>query len=136
MPDDGMAALPVAAMIPAGTASAVQGLARGAPGGPARREPPVAIVAPEKAEPPRRRRGPARRRGPEGPRPSSGHIGGRITLSITWITPFEAATSAVTTLAPFTLTPPSVVTVIAAPWTVAAFMPFDRSADITLPATT
>ena len=51
----------------------------------------------------RRLRSPSERQSAEG-----STSGGRITASITWITPFDASTSAVTTLAPFTVTPPSV----------------------------
>jgi hypothetical protein len=43
------------------------------------------------------------------------HIGGRITASITWITPFEAAMSAVEITAPLTLAPPSRVMVTSLP---------------------
>jgi hypothetical protein len=63
-------------------------------------------------------------------------IGGKMTASITWITPFEAAISALTTCAPFTVTPPSVMIVTGLPCTVAAVMPLLRSPDITLPGTT
>ena len=69
-------------------------------------------------------------------RPFRAYIPGRMTESITWITPFEVSMSAVVTLASFTFTPPSVMMVISPPCTVAAFMPLDRSVDITLPATT
>jgi hypothetical protein len=61
---------------------------------------------------------------------------GMITLSITWITPFDASTSAVVTLASSTITPPSVMIVTSLPSTVPASMPFVRSVDITLPGTT
>jgi len=45
--------------------------------------------------------------------------GGRITASIAWITPFDAATSAATTFAPLTLTPPIVESLTFWPSTVA-----------------
>jgi hypothetical protein len=41
-----------------------------------------------------------------------------MTASITWITPLEASTSTATTFAPLTVTPPSVASVMASPWTV------------------
>ncbi len=43
------------------------------------------------------------------------YISGMITASITWITPFEASMSGVTTLASFTMTPPSVMIVTSEP---------------------
>jgi hypothetical protein len=64
------------------------------------------------------------------------YIGGRMTLSITWITPFDAMMSAVEITAPFTLAPPSSVMVTSAPLTVLAIMPSVRSVDITAPGTT
>ena len=61
---------------------------------------------------------------------------GWMTVSITWITPFEASMSAWTTVAPSTITPSSRLMVISEPSTVSAIMPSDRSVDITLPGTT
>lgn len=61
---------------------------------------------------------------------------GMITVSITWITPFEVSMSAVVTVAPFTVTPPSVMMVRSPPCTVVAIMLLVRSVDMTLPGTT
>ncbi len=60
---------------------------------------------------------------------------GRITESMTWITPLSATMSVLTTLAASTLTPPAVVTVISLPCTVLT-LPALTSAAITLPGTT
>ena len=60
---------------------------------------------------------------------------GRITLSMTWITPLSATMSTAVTFASFTLTPPMVETLIAEPctdFTIPAF----TSLDITAPGTT
>lgn len=68
--------------------------------------------------------------------PAARHMGGISTLSMTWITPLSAATSAVTTLASFTIAPLSRSMVTSAPSTVAVFVPSLRSPDMTLPETT
>ena len=60
---------------------------------------------------------------------------GRITLSITWMTPLLAAMSVAVTLALSTMTPPSVVMVMLLPSTVFTG-PALTSAAITFPATT
>jgi hypothetical protein len=39
-------------------------------------------------------------------------VGGSTTVSITWITPFDAATSAATTVASFTITLPSTTRIV------------------------
>lgn len=64
------------------------------------------------------------------------YIGGMMTVSITWITPFDAAISAVVTVASLTITLSPTEIVTSAPFTVAAVMPSDRSAAITDPGTT
>ena len=61
---------------------------------------------------------------------------GRITESMTWMTPFEASTSALTTLAPLILTPLDVSILTIWPSTVFASLSFITSAAITLPGTT
>ena len=63
------------------------------------------------------------------------HYFGRITLSMTWMTPLLATISVALTLAPSTVTPPVVATVISDPWTVLT-LPALTSAAMTLPATT
>ena len=68
-----------------------------------------------------------------------GAAGGMSTVSITWITPFEAPTSAAVTCAPFTYTlPPRTCTSSGSPFTVAGFaLPAPiTSAAITFPGTT
>ncbi len=62
---------------------------------------------------------------------------GIITASITCTTPLPALMSAVVTLAPSTITLPSLIVIVtSAPFTVLAFIPSVRSVLITLPATT
>ena len=72
-----------------------------------------------------------------GPIPGAGYFGIR-TVSITWMTPLSAATSAVTTLAPLTVTPPIVAsTMTISPSTVLASVFFPARAElITFPGTT
>ena len=60
---------------------------------------------------------------------------GRITASMTWMTPLSATMSVFTTLAASTFTPPVVVTVMSLPCTVLT-LPASTSAAITLPGTT
>ena len=57
---------------------------------------------------------------------------------MTWMTPFAVSMSAVTTLAPFTMTVPSSSTVMSSDWpfTVSTCIPSLRSVDMTLPGTT
>ena len=57
------------------------------------------------------------------------------TVSMAWMTPLSAATSAFTTLALFTIAPPMVLMVTSLPCTVVTAPAF-RSLDITLPGTT
>src|SRR5690606_39040648 len=65
------------------------------------------------------------------------HIGGRITLSMTWMTPLLAATSAWTTWASLIFTaPPEASMATSEPSTVVAEESFTTSAAITLPETT
>src|SRR6476646_9174204 len=69
----------------------------------------------------------------------SDQLGGSRTLSITWMTPFEAGMSGVVTVASLTITvDPLTVTFTGGPATVATSWPFIfmTSAAITLPATT
>ena len=61
--------------------------------------------------------------------------GGRITASIAWITPFDAMTSAATTVAWLTMTPPIVESFTFWPSTVAT-SPSVTSAAMTMPDTT
>src|SRR5690606_39488511 len=62
---------------------------------------------------------------------------GRITLSITWITPLLHLMSVAITFAPSTCTVPSFTSIFTFwPCTVAASVCFTTSAAITLPATT
>ena len=61
---------------------------------------------------------------------------GMRTVSITWMTPLDASTSALTTLAPFTFTPFDVSIFTIWPSTVFASLSFTTSAAMTLPATT
>ena len=68
---------------------------------------------------------------------SARSAGGIKTLSITWITPFDAGTSAVTTLASLTFTPSAfTVKVSVSELTAVAVIPSVKSEDITLPGTT
>lgn len=60
---------------------------------------------------------------------------GSTTVSITWITPLSATTSALITLAPLTVTPPVVARVSSPPCTVLT-LPALTSLAITLPLTT
>lgn len=63
--------------------------------------------------------------------------GGMSTLSITWMTPLLARTSAVTTFAPPTVTVPPAATIgRLPPWTVFASVSFAASAASTCPDTT
>ena len=61
---------------------------------------------------------------------------GRMTLSMTWMTPFEVSMSAETTVASSTITPLSRSIMTSEPCTVVAIMSSVRSPDITLPGTT
>lgn len=61
---------------------------------------------------------------------------GMSTVSITWITPFSQAMSALITLASLIFTPSVASMVTACPWTVCAASSFTTSAAVTLPATT
>lgn len=62
---------------------------------------------------------------------------GSTTASMTWMTPFEAAMSAFTTLAPFTVNPwPLDASLSSLPFTVFAVESFDASVEPTLPETT
>ena len=62
---------------------------------------------------------------------------GRMTLSITWITPLDASMSTARTLAALTMTPLSLTfTVASLPFTVLADVNFTTSLARTLPATT
>ncbi len=62
---------------------------------------------------------------------------GSMTVSITWITPFEVKMSVFVTWALSTITPPFVVLIVRlSPSTVFAESSFTTSAAITLPATT
>ena len=76
-----------------------------------------------------------------GHRKGSVHAGsylsfGRITASMTWITPLLATMSVFATCAPSTVTPPRVAIVIVSPLTAFADCILTTSAAITLPATT
>jgi hypothetical protein len=68
--------------------------------------------------------------------PARAYSFGKITVSITWITPFEASTSVFVTFAPATVTPFAVSIATLWPWTVSAESSFTTSAARTLPATT
>ena len=62
---------------------------------------------------------------------------GMRTVSITWMTPFDAMTSAFTTVAPSTMTlSPLTAMVREPPWSVLTLVSFTRSLAVTLPATT
>jgi malate dehydrogenase (quinone) len=61
---------------------------------------------------------------------------GTMTVSITWMTPFEASMSALTTVALSIFTPAEVSIVTSAPLTVLADLSAATSFDITLPGTT
>ena len=64
-------------------------------------------------------------------------VGGSSTLSITWMTPFDAATSAVVTVASLTVTPPSAgFTSTVSPCTVAGLDSAVTSAAITFAGST
>ena len=68
---------------------------------------------------------------------STKSAGGIKTLSITWTTPLDAATSAVTTFASFTLTPSALtVNVTSSPLSTVAAKPSVNAVDRTLPDTT
>ena len=62
--------------------------------------------------------------------------GGIRTLSITWMIPFEAMTSARMTFASFTITPSPTVKVKSSPFTAAATNPSVTAEDGTAPDTT
>lgn len=66
----------------------------------------------------------------------TGHYCGRITASITWITPLVATMSVLTTLAWSTLTPPRELIRMLWPWTVFALDILTTSAAMTVPGTT
>lgn len=69
-------------------------------------------------------------------RSRSAHCGGRSTLSITWITPFEQTTSACVTVASLMRTPFEVSIASVPPWTVVASVRPATSAARTSPLTT
>ncbi len=62
--------------------------------------------------------------------------GGIKTLSMTWITPFDAGTSANTTFASLTITPSPIEKVKSSPFTAAATKPSVTAEDGTAPDTT
>jgi len=64
------------------------------------------------------------------------YCGGSRTVSITWMIPFEASISALTTVAPLILTPDDASILSIPPWTVAASVSLTTSPELTLPATT
>src|SRR5687767_3783330 len=60
--------------------------------------------------------------------------GGMITVSMTWMTPFDAATSAVTTVALLIMTlPPLPLILIGSPLTACAVVNLPTAAELTLP---
>ena len=67
--------------------------------------------------------------------PPHGAYLGISTVSMAWITPLSAATSAATTYASFTIAPPMVLIITSLPSTVFT-LPAFRSVEMTLPATT
>lgn len=71
-----------------------------------------------------------------GDSPGQVYIGGRRTVSMTWMTPFLVWMSALMTVASLILTPLEVSMVSSLPWTVLAVLSEATSAEVTAPATT